>query len=405
MPHIKHATKKRFAKTTTRKKTIVSGISAEYVDYTKRLDSVSTSIKALIKEIKASRDVWLVVAKHQRGFAEALVSALPKDGIVRTHAKEVEGTVRQLQRNIIEDEGAAAPHRRITAVLESYLKLIQNVEKDYAAVEMSFSEALRYQKKVDKLIKKGSKKEAVLNRNMEKLNDSRTAHQQKLEAVLKRMKNEYEKHEAVFQCAHHAFWIAHDKYSHIVNEATKNIRWESVAVREHLVNIDINNTPKLPPIPRVQMLPPPTYAQDVGTVPLIEEAPSVFSEDLQQIPQTRTSFIPPAIPLVPAPVQRPHSQPTQPASHSSIRIDPYRISLPATAPPASPPPPYTQPYAANGSQHVVHLTPEKPSVSVSLPPGQSAPAQSVPVGEYMPNAPVELPVLPESRARKTAVGV
>lgn len=270
MPGLKHATKKRFAHSTTRKKTIKSGISAEYTDNSQKLETVSASIRSLIKEINGARNIWLEVAKHQHHFANALLQSLPVEGSVRTHAKEVETTVRELQRLIMEDEGMGAPHKKITSVLDAYLNLIDSVAKDYQPVEAAYTEVLRYQKKVDKLTKK-SKKESVLSRNMEKLTSARATYDTKLMELLARMHLAYDKHEAVFQCAHHAFWIAHDKYAQVVNDTTKAIRWESVAVREYLVNIDVHSTPKLTAIPRVQKLMPPTRTSIVGSRPILPE--------------------------------------------------------------------------------------------------------------------------------------
>lgn len=192
---------------------------------------------------------------------------------MHTQAKEVELTVRQLQRLVLDDEGVEAPHRRILRVLEAYLKLIENVQGDYYSVEVAWTEVSRYQKKVDKLSKK--KRKEQLQRNLEKLTAARSEYDSKLDTVLGRMKEVYSKHEAVFQCAHHSFWIAQEKYSRVLNDTTRSIRWESMAVREHLLNIDINRLGELPPIPRVQMLPPPkAEVTEYQTVPLgqLEEA-------------------------------------------------------------------------------------------------------------------------------------
>lgn len=257
MPGIKHATKKRFAKASTLKSTISKGISAEYVAYRSKLDKILTAVKSLIKQIQASSTVWVSVAKHQNNFANALLAALPTDGPVRNHAREVENNLRQLQRLMLDDDAANTPHKQITAILDAYVVHIQNVQKDYAAVETSYTEVTRYQKKVDKLTKKGQKKHQALQRNMDKLTSARAHHEKTLSHTLQRMKHVYDKHEAVFQCAHHAFWIAQEKYSRVLNDSTRNIRWESMAFRQHLVAIDIHAAQQLPPLPRVHLLPPP----------------------------------------------------------------------------------------------------------------------------------------------------
>lgn len=273
MPDLKHATKKRLSRAATSSNRLNQGISAEYIEFRTKLENIALSVKSLLKQVQATTNVWDAVAKHQNSFANALFAALPATGVIHSQAKEVEITVRQLQRSILDDEGVEAPHRRIMRVLEAYLKLIENVQGDYFSAEVAWTEVARYQKKVDKLSKR--RKGEVVQRNFDKLTKAREEYDSKLNTVLGRMKDVYGKHETVFQCAHHAFWIAQEKYSRTINDTTRSIRWESMAVREHLLNIDINGTSELPPIPRVQMLPPPkAEVTEYQTVPLgqLEEA-------------------------------------------------------------------------------------------------------------------------------------
>lgn len=266
MAGLKHATKKRFSKASTRSSTITKGISAEYVAYRSKLDKLNSAVKTLVKHIKNTSKVWGGVAKHQNEYANVLLAAIPADGSVQAHAREVEGVVRQLQRLMLEGEGEEAPHKRMITVLEAYVRQIDAVQKDYSNVEMTFTEILRYQKKVDKLGKKGEKKADKLQQNVDKLTSARAEHETKLDDIMKRMKEVYEKHEAMFQCAHHAFWIAQEKYSSVINNTTRNIRMESMAVRNQLASLDIA-TGALPPLPRVKMIESPDdVAPDVPTV-------------------------------------------------------------------------------------------------------------------------------------------
>lgn len=266
MAGLKHATKKRFTKASTRSSTITKGISAEYVAYRSKLDKLHSAVKALVKQIKYTSQVWGGVAKHQNEYANALLAAIPADGSVQAHAREVEGVVRQLQRLMLEGEGEEAPHKRMITILDAYVRQIESVQKDYSNVEMTFTEILRYQKKVDKLGKKGEKKADKLQQNVDKLTAARAEHETKLDDIMKRMKEVYSKHEAIFQCAHHAFWIAQEKYSSVINNTTRNIRLESMTVRNQLASLDIA-TGALPPIPRVKMLEAPeNAAAEVPTV-------------------------------------------------------------------------------------------------------------------------------------------
>lgn len=261
MPHLKHATKKRLNRSTTRKKTITTGISAEFTTYRQKLDLITTAVTTLSKQILTTRSIWTEIASHQRDFATTLYSALPQPGPVRTHAEEVDLTVRDAHRRINDDGASAAPHRRIASVLDGYLVLLKSVEADYPPVETSYTEVLRYEKKVDKLQKqvtknskaseKESKRQDKLTRNLTKSQSARQEHDKIVVDILGRMHSVYDKHEAVFQCAHHAFWIANDTFANAINGATHGIRAESLSVHHQLVNIDVAKVTHLQPIPRI----------------------------------------------------------------------------------------------------------------------------------------------------------
>ncbi|PXF43353.1 hypothetical protein BWQ96_06916 [Gracilariopsis chorda] len=287
MAGIKHATKKKFAKSTTRKKTIQSGISAEFTNLRKQLSSVGTAVKSLIANIGTARDSWLAISKEQTNFAETIYAAVSTEGEVRSHAKEVQAALHQLQQKLLATEGANSPHRKVTAVLDGYLKNVQDVEADGSHVQDSYSEVLRYQKKVDRLQKKPGKRQSQLQRNLEKLTVARNAYQAKLDENVARMKEVFEKHEVVLQCAHHAFWIAQQGYFTAVDEVTREVRWESVSVQERVMDVDINRNAKLALIPRALAIMPPVTASEVGSsvagsspsakVPRITAASSVKS--------------------------------------------------------------------------------------------------------------------------------
>ncbi|KAI0563251.1 hypothetical protein FGB62_44g151 [Gracilaria domingensis] len=283
MAGIKHATKKKLNKSTTRKKTIQSGISSEFTNLRGQLTAVSTSVKSLIKSIGTTRDAWLSVAKEEKVFTETLSAAFPDDGDVKTHAKEVETAVQQMQQKLLVNEGPEAPHNKVIAVLEGYLKLMDDIEKDCAHVETSYTEVMRYQRKVDKLQKKPGKRQKQLQRNLEKLSVARGEHQTKLDDMIKRMKAAQEKHQVVFQCAHHAFWIAQDRYFTTVNQITQPVRWESVSVQERIMNVDLHATEKLELIPRAVALLPPVTAKDV-TPPQIQPPSPVKEEEATKTP-------------------------------------------------------------------------------------------------------------------------
>lgn len=384
MTDLKHATKKRFAKTLTRKKTIESGVSAEFTDYRKKLQAAYNAVKTMIKEIRATREAWQTVSKHQSAFSEALVAALPVDGVVRTHAREVDNTARKMHHIILENEAPTDAHLRIVGVLEGYLSLLQAIKDDYPDVETSFTEVRRYQRKVEKLTKKAPKKQESLTRNLEKLNVARGEHDAKLLHIIPRMSAAYEKHEAVFQCAHHAFWISQDKFITIVNNSTHAIRLESAAVRDHLVNIDINTPAKLPPVPRAQaILPPPVSAEIIAPTveyyipPVATHAPTVYEHSVRPSHMVDTPHIPAS---KPAPAN--YGQPVQ-ISH--MQQQNYAAAFVAPRPLED---------AASSAPPVVHFPPE----ASSLPPPISPVANIPDVPSEVPRPPNNTAVLPPPTA-------
>lgn len=254
MAHLVHDTKKVLNRASTSKKSLHQGISAEFEDCRRRLLDISVVIKSLNKCTQSTRRVWTNVAKHQRDFAETLAAAFPRSGEVQAHAAEVETKIRDVQMRLNDDDGQEAAHHRMINVLDQYLGLLNAIENDYAIVETSYTEKMRYERKVDKLEKKADKNPGALQRNLTKLKQAREDYDAKLASALARMRSAVEKHEAVLQCAHHAFWMANQTFSATINDATQSIRAESVAVHKHLLNIDVQAQQKIEPVPRVKML-------------------------------------------------------------------------------------------------------------------------------------------------------
>lgn len=256
MPHFKHGTKKVLARASTSKKTLNTGLNAEFCDCRRRLDDVATAIRSLNKSIHSSREVWTTVARHQRDFVETLAASFPQPGLVQSHATEVEAKLRNVQMQLNDNDAQNAPHQNIASVLERYLTQLSSIQEDYPGVEMAYTEKMRYERKVDSLEKKrgGGKVRAALQRNLEKLTNVREDYDNKVHIALQRMRAAFEKHETVLQCAHHAFWIADHTFSSTINNMTEPIHRESMAVRDRLANLDVQEDRTLAPVPRVKML-------------------------------------------------------------------------------------------------------------------------------------------------------
>lgn len=254
MAHLAHETKKVLNRASTSKRSLHEGISAEFEDCRRRLHDISIVIKSLNKCTQSTRQVWTNVAKHQRDFTETLAAAFPRSGEVQAHAAEVETTIRDVQMRLNDEDSQEAAHHRMINVLDQYLGLLNAIESDYTTVETAYTEKMRYERKVDKLEKKADKKPGALQRNLRKLKSAREDYDTKLATALARMRSAVDKHEAVLQCAHHAFWMANQTFSSIINNATQSIRSESVAVHKHLLNIDVQAQQKIEPVPRLKMI-------------------------------------------------------------------------------------------------------------------------------------------------------
>lgn len=259
MPDLKHSTKKVLSRASTRKKTINKGLNQEFVDSRRRLHDISESVKSLKKAVHSNRQVWTAVAKHQRDFTKTLASSFPQEGGVQAHADEVETLLRNVQELLNSEDVEDAPHQRIVDVLESYLKLLELIEVEYKQVETAFTEKLRYEKKVDKLEKKktsnaNTKLPEKLTRNLTKMAEAQGHLDDQVRNLLMRMRSAFDKHEAVLQCAHHAYWMANHSYLKTIEHATHDIRGESLAVHNRLLSIDVQEDKSLTPIPRIHLI-------------------------------------------------------------------------------------------------------------------------------------------------------
>lgn len=252
--HALHAIKKRLSLITTRKKVLEDGLDAEFVTLRDQLDGIYKSLKVLSTQIRTSRQDWTQVAKHQGEFASKLASSLPQGGPVRNHASEVEDRIRHVYRRLIEEDGKGSAHEKLTSILDSYESMIVAIREEYPKVNSAYNETLRYSKKTDKVERRKRDNHEKLNRNATKREAAENKYKDMLFDIIPRMKGLLAKHEAVFQCAHHAFWLASNTYVTTIETATEYIRQESVLTHPKLLDIDVHNTRELPPTARVRMI-------------------------------------------------------------------------------------------------------------------------------------------------------
>lgn len=251
------STKKVFSRATTTPRALNAGINQEFVDTRRRLDDVFHSIKRLIKTIESTRGTWATVAQEQRDFSRSLAASFIESGDVHKHAAEVEKKLRNLQEVVLRKDNSEAAHRQIVSVMNQYLRMLSSIQAGYKDVELAYTERTRYRLKVDRLQKKDlshRKNSDKLVRNMEKLDDAQKQLDTKLESILMRMRSAFQKHEAVLQCAHHAFWMANDTHFNSIEQATTEIRNETVNVHKLLVDIELGENEQLEPVPRLNLL-------------------------------------------------------------------------------------------------------------------------------------------------------
>lgn len=252
--HALHALKKRMSFMVRKKKTSREGLNAEFVTLGEQLNGIYKSLKILSNQIRTSRQDWTQIARHQGEFAAKLTSSLPQGGPVRVHATEVENRIRHVYRRLVEEDGAGSNHAKLTSILDIYETKIEALRNEYPKVEMAYNETVRYSKKTVSVEGGKNPSHEKLHRNTAKREKAQNDYDRLLADIVPRMKEVLNKHEAVFQCAHHAFWLASNTYVTTIENATEQIRSESVAVEPQLLQIDVSNPHELPPIERVAMI-------------------------------------------------------------------------------------------------------------------------------------------------------
>lgn len=246
-------TKRVLNRAITTKGQMNSGLNQEFVDTRRRLDDISGAVKRLSNSISVTQQSWTAVARQQRDFTQSLSNSFPEPGEVQSYTAGLAKDLRDIQREITNNDTKESPHKQIMSVLGQYLDLLQSIQTEYSSVEKAHTEKMRYQKKVDRLESKNNssrKHSDQLTRNVEKLDSAQNNLDTKIDAILIRMRAAFQKHEAVLQCAHHSFWMANDTHLGTIEQTTHDIRAESVAVHKLLLGLDMTEDTMLLPVPR-----------------------------------------------------------------------------------------------------------------------------------------------------------
>lgn len=191
------------------------------------------------KMIESSDKAWLDVFKSQKEFSEEIAREAPLGGVVKEHAEEMLGSITQTEKELRLKGDIALPQAALQQRVAMYHSEIASIAADYKDVETSFTEMQRYTKKVETLTEKNKKQERV-KRNMEKLESAQAIHNSKLSGIVERMRNCFEKHEAILQCAQHSFWLAQNRSGELINGRTAEIRSESLAMKDKLSALNVS---------------------------------------------------------------------------------------------------------------------------------------------------------------------
>lgn len=255
MADFSHNAKRTLNRATTTPGRINSSLNQEFVDTRRRLLEINTALRTLKKSIVSTRQSWAVVVRQQRDFTTRLSTSFPQSGDVQAHAAEVELAMRDVQKKLMVNDVEGSPHQRITDVLDRYLSLLHDITALYPGISLLATEKMRYERKVDAIERRKYRRDPEkLARNLEKLAEVRDELDRSVENALVRMRAAFQKHEAVLQCAHHAFWMANDIYLTTVEQATRDVRVESVNVHQLLLDIQLDEAKALAPVPRASMI-------------------------------------------------------------------------------------------------------------------------------------------------------
>ncbi|KAI0565783.1 AH/BAR [Gracilaria domingensis] len=234
-----HKVRKRFSKVTTRESTIESQISTPYVLEKKALLKEKAALTKAVQFLKTGKEAWVNVAKVQKEFNEHIVSEGDVASSVYSVANEASNSARLMHTDVSAESGPEVPFVAISRKVKAYIGELRDIEKDFRDVETSFTEMVRYEKKVKKLQSKKKPSTEKVNRNMDKMSTSRSVHESKVETITEKMKSVRTRYSGVLEAALYAFWLGQSKYFGVVEKHTDSIRQKALDSEEMLLTSDV----------------------------------------------------------------------------------------------------------------------------------------------------------------------
>ncbi len=341
--HPIHGMKRMVASHTTRKK-VQKDIGEEYIDSKAALANVEKQLKAYSDAADASHLAWGALMKTQREFSNNMTASYPRQDPVRANAAQFASNLSALQAAATLADGEQAPWRALHATVTKYLQEIADLQKQFAPLEATFSEYLRYVSKSDKLANKKKRNEEKINRNLDKREKMRLDFHSKLNSTVVGMRAVLRKHPAVFQCALASFWLRNQNSLTLFADHTGQMHSECASITDALLQVDLTNPATyealLPanaePVP---LLPPSTVPEPNGQVSPGHSLP-VYSA---MPPPEPVNFAPPP---VAAPVFSPppanlaaDQSPKTSSRRSSLKVSPKKpaaVNFPTLAASSAP---------------------------------------------------------------------
>lgn len=232
-----HRSKASASKMTKSKKKLESGISADFLEQSSRLERLSKDLGKLAGHVSAVDTHWAAVVKSQRQFADDIASSSADSPELRTALEAAEETSHNVYRDITSVKASDHPTKTEAARLIEYKKEVDEVLKEKPKVVKAYSEANRYDVKTDKLVgkaakaseKKAKEAENKAARNSEKKDAARTEYKSLCDDVTARMKETYAKRNDVLATAHESFWHIQSGASGVVHTHSRETASNVVA--------------------------------------------------------------------------------------------------------------------------------------------------------------------------------
>lgn len=199
--------------------------SAEYAEYTTKLANLSAILTSSSAELKASERTWQDAAQLQKDYAEAFSNKYPDKDVVRDYAKTSATKAQALVKEyVLKTGGTNAPHQDLDNNVKQYLEEIAAVQEEYKEINTLSTELKMYTSKVD-ILTKGKNADAMkTERNMEKLEEAKTAYEAKLDSVVETMKNIYVRRAIVLKSTYVAYWSSQLRACDLLNESLTETR-------------------------------------------------------------------------------------------------------------------------------------------------------------------------------------